>query len=142
MQQIVQQVRSPFKFGVPAFEGDSAASWSTWSQKGVHQARSYGFEAELTATKREGLSIGADVFCGSNVDPLRSQNANVVWMTRINRCSGMALETVQRSEAPNNACGETSNHTIERRELGTAYCTRLRRNHRTRWESFQVYDGN
>ena len=28
----VQQVQSPIKFNVPVFEGDSAASWFTWSQ--------------------------------------------------------------------------------------------------------------
>ena len=74
----VQQVQSPTKFEIPAFEGDSAGSWLTWSQKVVYQARVCGFEAELTAAEGEGLSIGADVSDGSNVDPVRSRNAHVV----------------------------------------------------------------
>ena len=45
----VQQVQTPIKFDVPIFEGDSAASWLTLSQRVVHQARTCGFEAELTA---------------------------------------------------------------------------------------------
>ena len=43
----VQQVKSPINFDVPVFEGDSAASWLTWSQRVVvvYQARAYGSEA-------------------------------------------------------------------------------------------------
>ena len=67
----VQQVQSPTKFEIPAFEGDSAASWLTWSQRVVYQARAYDFEAELTEAEAEGLSVGVDVFDGSNVDPMR-----------------------------------------------------------------------
>ena len=81
---VVQQVQPPIKFDVPVFESDSAASWLTWSQGVVHQARACGFEAELTAAEGEGLSVGADVFDGSNVDPVRFQNAQVAWMTLIN----------------------------------------------------------
>ena len=58
----VQQVLTPIKFDVLIFEGDSAASWLTWSQRVVYQARACGFEAELTAAGGEGLSVGADVF--------------------------------------------------------------------------------
>ena len=64
MQNItaVQQVRSPVKFDVPAFEGDSEANWLTLSQRVVNQARACGFEAELMiAAEGEGLSVGADV---------------------------------------------------------------------------------
>ena len=32
----VQQVQSPIKFDVPVLEGDSSASWLTWSQRVVH----------------------------------------------------------------------------------------------------------
>ena len=82
----VQQVQSLTKFEIPAFEGDSAASWLTWSQRVVYLARACGFEAELTAAKGEGLIVGADVFDGSNVDPVRSQNTQVAWMALINNC--------------------------------------------------------
>ena len=47
----VQQVQSPIKFDLPAFEGDGAESWLT-----------FGFETELTAAEGQGLSVGADVF--------------------------------------------------------------------------------
>ena len=98
-----QQFQTPIKFDVSEFEGDSTASWLTWSQRVLYQARASGFENELTAAEGDGLSIGADVFDSSNVDPVRLQNAHVVWMTLINSCSGMALEIVQRSDAPNDA---------------------------------------
>ena len=98
-----QQVQTSIKFDVPAFEGDSAASWLTWSQRVLYQARGSGFEDELTAAEGDGLSVGADAFDSSNVDPVRSRNAHVAWMTMINSCSGMALEIVQRSNAPNDA---------------------------------------
>ena len=62
-----------------------------------------GFEAELTAAEGEGLSVGADIFYGSNVNPARLRNAHVDCMTLINSCRGMALEIVQRSKGPNNA---------------------------------------
>ena len=69
----------------------------------MYQARASGFENELTAAEGDGLSVGADVFDSSNVDPVRLGNAHVAWMTLINSCSGMALEVVQRSNAPNDA---------------------------------------
>ena len=98
-----QQFQTPIKFDVPAFEGDSTASWLTWSQRVLYQARASGFENELTAVEGDGLSVGADVFDSNNVDPIRLRNAHVVWMTLINSCSGMALEIVQRSNASNDA---------------------------------------
>ena len=55
-------------------EGESATSWLTWSQRFVYQARACGFEAELIAVEREGLSVGADVFDGSSADPVRLRN--------------------------------------------------------------------
>ena len=67
----------------------------------MYQARANGFENELTAAEGDGLSVGADVFDSSNVDPVRLRNAHVAWMTLINSCSGMALEIVQRCDAPN-----------------------------------------
>ena len=98
-----QQFETPIKFDVPAFEGDSTASWLTWSQRVLYQARASGFENELTAAVGDGLSVGADVFASSNVDPVRLQNAHAAWMILINSCSGMALEIVKRSDAPNDA---------------------------------------
>ena len=98
-----QQFQPPIKFDVPAFEGDSTASWLTWSQRVLYQARASGFENELTAAVGDGLGVGADVFDSSNVDPVRLRNAHAAWMILINSCSGMALEIVQRSDAPNEA---------------------------------------
>ena len=98
-----QQFQTPLKLDVPAFEGDSTASWLTWSQRVLYQARASGFENELTAAVGDGLSVGADVFDSSNVDSVRLRNAYASWMILINSCSGMALEIVQRSDAPNDA---------------------------------------
>ena len=67
----------------------------------MHQARACGFETELTAAEGQGLSVGADVFYESNVDPVRSQNQLVAWMAFINSCRGIAFETVQCSEVSN-----------------------------------------
>ena len=72
----VQQVQTPIKFDVPVFEGDSAASWLTWSQRVIYQARVCDFKAELTAAEREGLSVGAVGFYGRSVDPVGLQNAH------------------------------------------------------------------
>ena len=83
-----QQYQTPIKSDVPAFE---------------YQARASGFESELTAAVGEGLNVGADVFDSSNVDPVRLRNAHAAWMILINSCSGMALEIVQRCQAPNKA---------------------------------------
>ena len=69
----------------------------------MYQARVSGFENELTAAVGDGLSVGADVFDSSNVDPVRLRIAHVAWMTLINSCSGVALEIVQRSDPPNDA---------------------------------------
>ena len=69
----------------------------------MYQARASGFENEQTAAVGDGLIVGVDVFDSSNVDPVRLQNAHVTWMTLINSCSGIALEIVQRSDAPNHA---------------------------------------
>ena len=99
----VQQVQTPIKFDVPVFGGDSVASWLTWSQRTVYKAGACGFETELTAAEGEGLSVGADVFDRSNVDPVRLRNAHAAWITLINNCRGMTFEIVQRSEAPNDA---------------------------------------
>ena len=104
MLTAAQQLQTPIKFDVPAFDGDSTASWLTWSQRVLYQARASGFENELTAAEGDGLSVGADVFDSSNVDPVRLRNAHVAWMTLINSCSGITLEIVQRSNAPNEAC--------------------------------------
>ena len=70
-----QQFQPPIKFDLPAFEGDSTASWLTWSHRVLYQARASGFENELTAAGGDGLSVGADVFDSSNVDPVRLRNA-------------------------------------------------------------------
>ena len=98
-----QQSQTSIKFDVPAFEGDSTANWLTWSQRVLYQARAGGFQNELTAAEGDGLSVGADVFDSSNVYSVRLRNAHVAWMTLINSCSGMPLEIVQRSDAPNDA---------------------------------------
>ena len=103
MLTAAQQFQTPIKFDVPAFESDSTASWLTWSQRVLYQAGASDFENELTAVVGNGLSVGADVFDSSNVDPVRLRNAHAAWMILINSCSGMALETVQRSDAPNDA---------------------------------------
>ena len=73
-------------------------------------ARASGFEGELTAAEGDGLSVGADVFNSSNVDPVRLRNAHVAWMALINSCSGMALEIVQRSNAPNDGWRNLESH--------------------------------
>ena len=88
----VQQVQSLIKFKMRAFEGGSAASWLTWSQRVVYQARAWEFGAKLTSAEEKGLSVEADVFDGSNVDPMRLQNAQVAWMTLINNRRGITLK--------------------------------------------------
>ena len=105
-----QQFQTSIKFDVPAFEGDSAARWLTWSQRVLYQARANGFEDELTAAEGDGLSVGADVFDSSNVDPVRLRNAHVAWMALINSCSGLALEIVQRGNAPKDAWRNLESH--------------------------------
>ena len=90
----VQQVQTSLKLDVPVFESDSAASWLTWSQRVIYQARACGFEAELTAAEGEGLRIGADGFYQSNVDPVRLRNAPAALIVHINSCRGMAPEIV------------------------------------------------
>ena len=82
----------------------------TWNQRAVHQARACGFEAELTATEGEGLSVRADVFDRSNIDPVRLRNAHAEWTTLNNNCRKMALEIVQRSEASNDAWRNLESH--------------------------------
>ena len=72
-----QQFQTPIKFDVPAFEGDSTASWLTWSQTVLYQARASGFEDELTAAEGDELSVGADVFDSINVDPVKLRNAHL-----------------------------------------------------------------
>ena len=63
---------------MPAFVGDSTASWLTWSQRVLYQARASSIEYELTAAEGDGLSVGADIFdSSSNVDPVRLRNAHV-----------------------------------------------------------------
>ena len=104
------QFQTSIKFDVPAFEGDSTASWLTWSQRVLYQARASSFEDELTAAEGDGLSVGADVFDSSDVDPVRLRNAHVAWMTLINSCSGMTLEIVQRSNAPNDTWRNLESH--------------------------------
>ena len=42
-QNTTQQVQTPIKYDVPAFEGDSTPSWMTWSQRVTYQARAGGF---------------------------------------------------------------------------------------------------
>ena len=76
----------------------------------MYQARASGFGDELTATEGDGLSVGANIFDSSNVDPVRLRNAHVAWMTLINSCSGMALKIVQRSNAPNDAWKNLESH--------------------------------
>ena len=85
-----------------------------------------GFEDELTAAEGDGLSVEADVFDSSNVDPVRLRNAYVAWMTLINSCNGMALEIVQRSNAPNDAWRNLESHYRVRSTLrtGTVVCAR------------------
>ena len=69
----------------------------------MYQTRASGFEAELTAAEGEGLSVGADVLDGSNLDPVRLENVQVACMTLINNYRKMTTKTVQRREVPNNA---------------------------------------
>ena len=61
-------------------------------------------------SRRGWLSVGADVFDSSNVDPVRLRNAHVAWTTLINSCGGMALEIVQRSNAPNDTWRNLESH--------------------------------
>ena len=108
----------------------------------MYQARACCFEAEITAPKGEGLSVGADVFYGSNVDPVRLQNAHLAWMTLMNSCREMALEAVQRSEAPNDAWRNLQLHYRKLIILGGYFAIPRgsRKNDGTRGEPFQIYD--
>ena len=119
-------MQSPIKFKIPTFEGDSAASWLTWSQRVVYQARACGFEAELTAAEGEGLSVGADVFDGCNVDPFRLRNVHAAWMALIDNCRGMPLEIVQRSEAPHDTWRNLESYYIERSKQERYFACRTR----------------
>ena len=105
-----QQFQASIKFDVPAFEVDSTASWLTWSQKVLYQARASGFEDDLTAAEGDALSVGADFFDSSNINPVRLRNTHMAWITLTNSCSGTALEIVQRSNAPDNAWRNLESH--------------------------------
>ena len=111
MQQIVQQVQSPTKFETPAFERDSAASWLTWIQRVVYQARACGFEAKLPSVEGGGLSVGGEVSDGSKVDPVILRNAHVAWTTTAEE-RHLKLCNVAKHRMTS---GETSNHTPERK---------------------------
>ena len=134
----VQQVQSPAKFDIPAFEGDSAASWLMWSQRVVCQARACGFEAEVIAAEGQRLSVGADVFYGSNVDPVRLRNAHVAWMVFIKNWHLKSCNVTKHRMMS----GEISNRNIERREQKRyfTYRSRLTENDGTRRGSFRVHD--
>ena len=82
----------------------------TWSQRVEYEAIACGFEGELTAAEGRGLSVGADVFDGSNVDPMRLRNAHAAWMMLINSSKGMTLAIVQSSEAPNDTWRNLESH--------------------------------
>ena len=82
----------------------------TWSQRVVYGARACGFDPELTAAEGGGLSVGADVFDQSNVDPVQLRNAHAAWMPLINNCRGMAFDIVQRSKALNDAWRNLESH--------------------------------
>ena len=69
----------------------------------MYQTKACGFEVELAAAKGEVLSVGADVFNRSNVDPVRLRNKHLAWMKLIDSCTRMILKIVRRSEAPNDA---------------------------------------
>ena len=69
-----------------------------------------GSKTEVTAAEEEELHIGADVFDGSDVNPVGLRNAHVAWMTFINKCRRMTLEIVQRSEVSNNAGRNPGSH--------------------------------
>ena len=71
----------------------------------MYEARACNFDAKLTTAEREGLSVGADVFYGSNVDAMILRDAQVVWMTVITSWRGIAIKTVQRGEVTNVAKG-------------------------------------
>ena len=68
-----------------------------------------GFEAEPRAAGGKGLSVGADFFDGSNVDPVRLRNAHAAWMTLMNNRL-MTREIVQRKEAPIDAWRNLESH--------------------------------
>ena len=68
------------------------------------------------------MSVGADVSDSSNLDPVRLRNAHVAWITLIKSCIGMALEIVQRSNAPNDAGRNLESHY---RAMGTREILRL-----------------
>ena len=55
---VLGHVQTPIKIDVPVFEGDSAGSWLTLSQRVVYQARVCGFETELRAAEGKGLIVG------------------------------------------------------------------------------------
>ena len=79
------KVQTPIKYNVPAFEGESTASWLTWSQRVIYQARTCSFEGELIAAEGDGLSVGADVFDSSNVDPIILRNGSSIERKKLAR---------------------------------------------------------
>ena len=81
-----------------------------WRQKVVYQARACCFEAALPAAEGGELSVGADVFVGSNIGPVKLRNTHVAWMTLINSFKEVVLEVVQRNEAPNDAWRNIESH--------------------------------
>ena len=81
------------------------------------------FEAELTAAEGEGLSVGADVFDGNSVDPVRLRNAHEAWMTLIIEEWLVNLCNVVKHRM---TLSETSSHTTERREQERYFACRTR----------------
>ena len=71
------------------------------------KAEALGFAEELTSHEGRDITVGAEGFDASGVDPVRLRQA---WTSLITSCKGTARDRVKSAESPGGACPLLDQH--------------------------------
>ena len=104
-QQPQQRPREPaavLKVELKDFSGRQE-DWEDWRIEHLAKAEVLGFAEELTTHEGRDITVGAEKFDASGVDPVRLRQARQAWTSLITTCKGTARDLIKSAETPGGA---------------------------------------
>ena len=77
--------------------------WDDWKIEHLAKAKSLGFAEEVTTQEGRDITVGAEGFDASGVDPVRLRQAKQAWTFLITTYKGTARDLVKSAESPGGA---------------------------------------
>ena len=98
-QQRPREAAAALKVELKDFSGRQE-DWEDWRIEHLAKAEALGFAEELTTHEDRDITVGAEEFDASGVDPVRLRQVRQVWTSLITTCKGTARDPVKSAESP------------------------------------------